>query len=461
MPMRCLPSVVAIAALSGVAAALPAYDAPQLQARANFSGAYNLPNAAFFTNSSPDINALGRVVLRIAVIAGTESDGLWYGGDGSGSILYYSPNNEDSAIGDPTINDSSEIVASQSFTTPSGVIRVAPDSGQPTTLINTGFPFGVESFSAVRVNNNGQIGFRGRVGFLGNIFVSWSNGQQVAHAAESGVDPNSPYSFLFTPSFNDNRQIASSVRFGPGVANSNPDQIRIFNADGTSMMLAEDRDSNPASPYASFDNSVALNNKGQVAFIASLVGGGRGVFVTDGVTTTTIALTSGPQVSDIEFFRPDLNDAGMVVFRAFNEQGVRAVFVGDGNDLVEVATQNDIVDIDLGQAQISENNPSDPCFGGNPAINSNGDVVFNAALIPVGNPAVEYGSGVFVARAAASLPGDTNGDGVVNFADLNAVLAQFGQSGQGLSGDTNDDGVVNFADLNTVLANFGNTTRTR
>jgi len=53
-------------------------------------------------------------------------------------------------------------------------------------------------------------------------------------------------------------------------------------------------------------------------------------------------------------------------------------------------------------------------------------------------------------------PGDSNGDNVVNFADLNAVLADFGLSGAALSGDVNGDGVVNFADLNEVLANFGN-----
>jgi len=52
-------------------------------------------------------------------------------------------------------------------------------------------------------------------------------------------------------------------------------------------------------------------------------------------------------------------------------------------------------------------------------------------------------------------PGDTNGDSVVNFADLNAVLAAFGQSGVGMPADLNNDGVVNFADLNAVLAAFG------
>lgn len=51
--------------------------------------------------------------------------------------------------------------------------------------------------------------------------------------------------------------------------------------------------------------------------------------------------------------------------------------------------------------------------------------------------------------------GDANGDGVVNFVDLNAVLSEFGQAGPSLVGDVNDDGVVDFGDLNTVLSNFG------
>lgn len=52
-------------------------------------------------------------------------------------------------------------------------------------------------------------------------------------------------------------------------------------------------------------------------------------------------------------------------------------------------------------------------------------------------------------------PGDTNGDAVVNFADLNNVLSDFGLTGPGLAGDVNGDEVVNFADLNLVLSFFG------
>lgn len=53
--------------------------------------------------------------------------------------------------------------------------------------------------------------------------------------------------------------------------------------------------------------------------------------------------------------------------------------------------------------------------------------------------------------------GDTNNDRIVNFGDLNTVLAQFGQFGPpgALSGDVTGNGLVNFDDLNIVLANFG------
>ena len=51
-------------------------------------------------------------------------------------------------------------------------------------------------------------------------------------------------------------------------------------------------------------------------------------------------------------------------------------------------------------------------------------------------------------------PGDVDGDGLVDLADLNAVLASFGQTGD-LPGDANADGQVDLLDLNIVLGAFG------
>ncbi len=55
----------------------------------------------------------------------------------------------------------------------------------------------------------------------------------------------------------------------------------------------------------------------------------------------------------------------------------------------------------------------------------------------------------------ANLPGDTNGDGVVDLVDLNNVRNHFGETGENVPGDTDGNGIVDLADLNAVRNNFG------
>lgn len=62
-----------------------------------------------------------------------------------------------------------------------------------------------------------------------------------------------------------------------------------------------------------------------------------------------------------------------------------------------------------------------------------------------------------VASFRTRFQSDLNGDAAVNFADLNLVLSQFGQTGSNLIGDANRDGLVNFSDINLVLSQFGQT----
>ena len=52
-----------------------------------------------------------------------------------------------------------------------------------------------------------------------------------------------------------------------------------------------------------------------------------------------------------------------------------------------------------------------------------------------------------------SIPGDLNGDGVVNGADLSIMLGEWGKC-PGCNGDLNGDGVVNGADLSILLSNW-------
>lgn len=72
---------------------------------------------------------------------------------------------------------------------------------------------------------------------------------------------------------------------------------------------------------------------------------------------------------------------------------------------------------------------------------------FRGGLFEIDNIAVGCG--------LASCAADVNTDDMIDFADLNAVLSNFGDTGESLPGDINLDGDVNFADLNAVLSAFG------
>ena len=63
--------------------------------------------------------------------------------------------------------------------------------------------------------------------------------------------------------------------------------------------------------------------------------------------------------------------------------------------------------------------------------------------------------GIHLLAESPQLPGDANGDGVVNQLDLNAVIDNWQANGVGWSGgDFNGDGVVNQLDLNIIIDNW-------
>ena len=128
-----IPAAVAVLAMTpALAHTAPVYRTKLLHARSNFSGAYNLPDSAFFTNSTPDIadRAPGnpsiwpRIVTRIAVIGGADSQAVWSGLAGNGSLAYTSPNVIDAYVSDATLNNAGIIAAEQAVATPQGVFRV-------------------------------------------------------------------------------------------------------------------------------------------------------------------------------------------------------------------------------------------------------------------------------------------------------------------------------------------------
>lgn len=167
----------------------------------------------------------------------------------------------------------------------------------------------------------------------------------------------------------------------------------------------------------------------------------------------------------------DFESEGVLVCDVLSAVGLR--FDGEGNLLVG---GGDFVSGDTGYVGVvSALAISDALSGGGPA--NSADPADVRRLMPTSDPfafygafangaqrevvatTVDFATGVATWHAAASpaLRGDTNGDGVVDFADLNVVLSAFGlmTGGGAASGDVNGDGRVDFVDLNIVLGEFG------
>lgn len=432
---------------------VPTYTVFELQARSNFgvnpSGSYNLPPNVFFNSVTPALNNAGQVAFKVSPVG--KAQGVWFGAGGSGSIAYVSPN--DAFISDVSLNNQGYVVFPQTFSSQNGIYFY--DGATNSSGFKVSHPIGTSSWGSPQVNDSGHIAHRPTFSGSGNAWWSYDGQSTLTgafHAVETSVDPISPYSFLFTPSFNNSRAIAGKVQVSGG------NEIRIIDVSGNSTLIARSNSLNPKSIFSNFDNSVSLTDTGWVAFNATLVGGGRGVYLSNGSTTIEIATTFNAAINTIEFFPPAANNNGLVVFRARDNNNYYAIFVGDGTDLRRVIGQWDTIPTDQGPAWIAQHDTS-VTFGGAVAINDHGDIAFNAALTPEGNNQIEWGSGIFIAYADANTPtlGDLNNDGVVDVLDLLILLGSWGacpKSGP-CPADLNNSGVVDVQDLLILLSNWG------
>jgi len=372
-----------------------------LLARCNFEvnegGAYRIPTDHFLNVPAVQVNRAGQVAFTVPIAPDMRRH-LWLGDASGGELVYQSP--VEAFMSGVSIDRDGRAVFDLTMTDTEGVYAYDPAAGPADDLITTE-PFGAIGRGDPQVNDAGQIGFRATLGGAHAHYVLEDGRTSPAvRVAETSLDVDSPYSFLFSPAFNGRGDIASQARRGPGIDDDRPDEILLWGASGDPLVIARDVDADPRSPYAGFDAShVALNDRGQVAYIADLVAGGRAVVVGDGSQDVIIAREGEGEVGDIEFFSPDLNNHGWVVFRAFDSEGLRAIWAGDGTSLARVATEHDQVPTDLGAGAIDQETPDNPVFDGGPSINDGGDVAFACGVTPTDDDQVEWGTGVYLAAA--------------------------------------------------------------
>ncbi len=188
--------------------------------------------------------------------------------------------------------------------------------------------------------------------------------------------------------------------------------------------------------------------------------------IVNGVYSVLSGATGDPLVEDVALYGPGI-DASAASYSDINGDGV--------NDLVLAlrgtsGDSEEVLYIDAATGAILASRKSPVYFD----ENIDGSVIGYATGIAVGDVNNDGNLDAVVARVTNQFeespfsesitalvyeevpcPGDINADDIVNFTDLNIVLAAFGQTGAGVEGDGNCSGTVDFSDLNTILSAFG------
>ncbi len=214
--------------------------------------------------------------------------------------------------------------------------------------------------------------------------------------------------------------------------------------------------------------SPMINRNGDVCFYANLSAGaqGAGVWIARAgqgpallqlLNAQAPGMPAGTLLTSVSNGGVSFNNRGEALINGsmsymVNSTVANGLFAGRVGRLQKVVASGDMLEVSPGVFRTvisvfcwSWNSPD---TGREISINDRGEVAFSCSF-------VGGGGGTFIARLPHPCPGDTNGDDMINFLDLNVVLSQFGMVGPGLSGDLNGDGVVNFLDLNAILSFFG------
>ncbi len=410
------------AVLGMLALALPAWAALpnytyQLQARTNLSGnpdgAYNVDPGNLLPGSLQVPITLDRQVAFRLSITPEGRSAVWWGRNGQGSRIYLLPDlGPDARIGDPGLNSNEDIafaVTGASSAINNGIYLINAQS--PGQVRITRAPSGATDWGALWLNESGQLGFRATISGSRAYVLLTPQGTGFTTtflAREQVLDDTSPYTFLYSPTLNDRGQMAG---VGDLATNTTEyfQELRVFNADGTSRRIAQSRGQDPASPIYRFASvAPALSNNGQIAFLGTAKdSAGRNLttlWLWDGSTLRVLAQDGLNGISSLEFFPPDMNDSGLVVFRAFDSRAWRAVWVTDGQSMKRVVGEHDLVPSDLGDARIDQETASNPVFAGSPMINARGDVSFVAGLAPFDNDQIEWGTAIYIAQSSLPPP---------------------------------------------------------
>jgi hypothetical protein len=222
------------------------------------------------------------------------------------------------------------------------------------------------------INNLGQVAFTGFDSLRSGIYLA-ANGQITLAVPNSTPLPGGGGTFgsISLNAMNDLGQIAFLAQAFPA-----PNGIFLF-SNGQFTSIARSGDPAPgggtfrlAFPDPRF--GPAIDNNGDIAFAADLSTGGRGVFLFSGGNLTRIAGPGDPSPDGSTFSSadaPTINSSGQVAFSGVNLANGPGAFLYTGGQMVKVAVPGDRI-----------NDHTILTFVDRPQVNDRGEVAFGADL---------------------------------------------------------------------------------
>ncbi|RLE17721.1 MAG: hypothetical protein DRJ65_22370, partial [Acidobacteria bacterium] len=162
---------LALTLVTPAGADVPEYAEFQLQVRSNIVDGFNLPANSSFNSKTPSLNDSGQVSVCFSVVGGdTTVQGIWLGGNESGSVVWTDPN--DGFISDCSLNNPGDVVAELRgfFVSPEGLYLFDSDLG--TGRIDqhdSSVVFG----GALSINEGGDIAFSAGLTPFDDNQVEW------------------------------------------------------------------------------------------------------------------------------------------------------------------------------------------------------------------------------------------------------------------------------------------------
>lgn len=339
-----------------------------------------------------------------------------------------------------------------------GIYKVS--GGVLTQLARTGQPATPESGTfqslanaEVPVNRTGQTVFSGRTSSnLVALFRSTgATLTRLAYYNEPSPDGNGTLGNLFVgPALNNNGQVAF---FSTIIFPTNSSSLAFLLADGSSLkILTRSQRSSPDGNgvFSLFPNELtAVNDRGEIAFVANLTGttGGTadnlGLYRTDG--DTTVQLVRKGQ------FVPNGNgrflDFGGQNYVAINNSGQVAFFANltgttggsSDNAGIFLVTGTTVTQLARKGQSAPDSNGVYTAFGlGHPALNNKGQVAFNATLTSTSGGSTDN-QGVYLVEADGSIQQIIRAGQVIDGETVGTPTFLDGPNYGGISG-LNDEG---------------------